>query len=393
MNRNQIQTDALVAWKNSGYKGTICLATGFGKTKVGVTAAGEYLRSNPEGSVTIVVPRINLAEREWPSEFIKWGYEDVLDKVSIKVINSIYDTVKSVDLLILDEVHKYFSPEFGKIFDWKYKYILGLTATPPIHRKDLYKSLQEKCPILYEKSLDEAVSIGAVEEYEVINVPVKFNKKELASYRKWDNKFKISFGKLSWLKKKEGFDEDVFKLAQRLIGDQFKLLDEGKWAKDFWLSVQKRKQLCYKAENKISKSLEIIKAHPEFRKWILFTKNTEFCDEIAEYLIKHGVKARSYHAKIKKRDETLEAFAHDEFDVIVSADALTEGYNLPSIDAGISVAGVSTQLTNIQQLGRTLRKNGKQVKFFNLYVKDSQEQVWVEKKTANLNNVSWIKDN
>ncbi len=78
----------------------------------------------------------------------------------------------------------------------------------------------------------------------------------------------------------------------------------------------------------------------------------------------------------------------------MAVDALNAGLDIPDIDAAICVSGVSTELTNIQQLGRTLRKNVNKPKstFINLYCKDSVEKTWVESKTKNLKNVIWIKD-
>lgn len=390
-NKDRVQQEALVAWRDSGYRGTVCLATGFGKTKVGVIAAGELLRKTPEAKVLIVVPRTNLQKNEWPNEFEKWGYRNELHTLHIHCINSIYTwTDQEWDLIVLDEVHKYFSPEFSKVFNFKTKKLLGLTATPPKHNKEYLTKMGLIVPVVFEKTLDESVELQAISDYQVFNVPVTFNKKEAASYRKWDNKFKIAFGKLSWLKKKDDLKESLFDLATFLSKDEYKHRDEHFWAKDFWLSMQKRKALCYAAQNKKSKALEIIRQEQKV-KWILFTKGVNFCEELTDYLNKHNIKAIAYHSKLKNRDEVLEKYSSEDYVALVTVDALNEGFNLPSITNGISIAGVSTELTNWQQMGRTTRLSAKNkvAKFYNLYVKNSQEEKWVLNKTKNLKNVTW----
>jgi len=71
--------------------------------------------------------------------------------------------------------------------------------------------------------------------------------------------------------------------------------------------------------------------------------------------------------------------------VICSATALNAGYDLPSIDAAIVAAGVSTELVNIQQIGRTVRiREGKHALIINLFVDKTQERVWVESKLKNM---------
>lgn len=78
----------------------------------------------------------------------------------------------------------------------------------------------------------------------------------------------------------------------------------------------------------------------------------------------------------------LEKAKSPEVRVIVSAEALNAGYDLPAIDGGICASAPSTMLNFIQQLGRTVRfEEDKLAVFINLYVPFSQEEIWVKKKT------------
>ena len=96
--------------------------------------------------------------------------------------------------------------------------------------------------------------------------------------------------------------------------------------------------------------------------------------------------AVSYHSKQKTKDRELilENAKSPLIKVICSAQALNTGYNLPDIDGGICAAGTGTELTFTQTRGRLLRLNDsgipKKALFINLYVRDTQEFVWVKNK-------------
>jgi len=127
----------------------------------------------------------------------------------------------------------------------------------------------------------------------------------------------------------------------------------------------------------------------------VFSKTTKTIEEIHELCKAAGINSVVYHSKLKKKEKqaALEAASTPECRVILSAQALTTGYNLPEIDAGICISGDSSSIVNTQSLGRCLRfVPGKQAKFFNLYVGDTQEEVWIRKKTSSLSNVTWVKN-
>lgn len=110
--------------------------------------------------------------------------------------------------------------------------------------------------------------------------------------------------------------------------------------------------------------------------------------------------AVSYHSKKKSRarKQALETAKSPLCRVICSAQALTTGYNLPSIDAAICASSTSVVRTLIQELGRTIRiKEGKQKPIFiTLYSANTQEQSWVDSKSESfkvqeISSVSQIK--
>ena len=96
-------------------------------------------------------------------------------------------------------------------------------------------------------------------------------------------------------------------------------------------------------------------------------------------LRERGVMAIYYHSKLKPKDKSLvlEAARSPMCKVIISAQALVTGYNLPEIDSAICVASTGSELTFVQSLGRTSRINesGKYKKalYINVFVRNTQE--------------------
>ena len=94
---------------------------------------------------------------------------------------------------------------------------------------------------------------------------------------------------------------------------------------------------------------------------------------------------------MKQRAEVLEKFKTSN--LLTSVEALNEGLNVPDADGAICVSAVSTELVQIQSLGRILRhKEGKKALYFNLYMENTQEEKWIKNKTAKLANVTFVKD-
>lgn len=151
-----------------------------------------------------------------------------------------------------------------------------------------------------------------------------------------------------------------------------------------------RKQLCYNSETKVQAVLSILKKYPN-KKWILFNKSISFAEKLLELIPNSAI----YHYKIPKNNTILEDFENNKYKVLVAVDALNAGFNVPDVDGAICVSGVSTELTQVQQLGRTVRKTSenKIALFINLYCPNTVEENWVKTKTQNLANVFYAEYN
>lgn len=73
-----------------------------------------------------------------------------------------------------------------------------------------------------------------------------------------------------------------------------------------------------------------------------------------EKILAGNMKAGLYHSELKndEREEVLRQFENNTYRVLVSVDALNAGLNIPDTDSAMCVSGVSTELTNTQQLGQ-----------------------------------------
>ena len=197
--RDQQQKKALNHWAINGFTGSIIAGTGFGKSRCGVIAVGETIKRlteyNDEGervshvSGLVLVPTTQLKD-QFEQEFIKWGYENVLDTVDFACYQSAYKMKgKHYDIVICDEIHLGLSPEYRKFFENNmYDRLLCLTATLP-EEYEYKELLLELSPIVYQITLDECVDLGLVSPYNIICRPLELTFNERTDYKKINNRF------------------------------------------------------------------------------------------------------------------------------------------------------------------------------------------------------------
>jgi superfamily II DNA or RNA helicase len=76
--------------------------------------------------------------------------------------------------------------------------------------------------------------------------------------------------------------------------------------------------------------------------------------------------------------------------VLCSTKALNQGFDVPDASVGVICGLTSKSLSMIQRVGRLIRfKEDKIGKIYILYVKDSQEEKWLNNSIQKLKNVVW----
>lgn len=297
---------------------------------------------------------------------------------------------KKYKLAIIDEAHRSFSPKFRELYELlETEYLLLLTATVPEDPERL-EMMKQTAPILLEKSPDQAVEDQAVSPVEVINYAVGMDKKSSLRYTTFDRKFKGAVRDLSIACRKSNKCQSlpsIFEVARKYSKEYDEILS--KPSKEYWSAMTMRKYSLYGNDAKIPAVLEILRKYPD-RKWIILHKSIDAAEKLHRLI----PGSRVYHSKMssEEREKSLVTIRSGKSKILIGADALIEGLDIPDLDGGICVAGSSTVLSFIQSIGRISRiKENKKALFFNIYAKNSQEEKWVTKKLQNKNS-KWITD-
>ncbi len=375
------QRKALNLWALNSYNGSIIAGTGFGKSRCGVTACNHTLSNNPNAKAIILVPTTQL-QKQFQEEFLKWGYEDCLDRVDIICYQSAYKLQdQHYDIVVCDEIHLGLSLEYRKFFENNsFNKILCMTATPP-EEPEYQSLLQELAPTVYTITLDECVNLGLVSPYEIYCMPVDLTVEEREAYKNINNKFvyyKYQLGQF-----------DAFNEAKRLMSDKNADSHSKGMAAQFYRCIRSRKAIVDFAENKITEFKKLVYQHLD-KKILAFGGANEFTDRLCDSIDPLGM---AYHSKKtkKQRENSLKYFKNDTINVLCSTKALNQGLDVPNANMGIICGITSKSLSMIQRVGRLIRlKEGKVGKIYILYIKDSQEEKWLKNAVKKLDNINWL---
>jgi superfamily II DNA or RNA helicase len=382
--RDKAQKEALNAWARKGFKGSIIAATGFGKSRIGVLAVGysidelvdknaNILDHNDLHKCLVLVPTTQL-QAQFEEEFKKWGFEDYLEMIDIMCYQSAHKLRdEHYHVVLCDEIHLGLSPVYREFFEYNtYDKLLCMTATMP-EEPEYRQILINLAPPVYKLSLDDAVEKGYVADYQIYCIGVKLTtveKKEYDAYQSLFVRMKMALG------------YDAFTKAQSILSG-YTPGNKGV-AAQFMNAIRGRKKVVQHAGYKIDEAKVIID-HYKDDKVLTFGGSNAFADDIAE-----EVDGISYHSgkTPKKRENILECFRDGGCRILCTTKALNQGFNVPDVGIGIIVGLESKSLPLIQRVGRLLRKSEDKVgRVYILYVKDSQEETWLNKAVSKLKNV------
>lgn len=364
--KKQIQTNALKAWADNNFIGALEIATGVGKTRIGVIGSCEFImRTVMTETSIILVPTNNLVD-QWKREIIKWGYQDALKNVKIITIDEARITIQkyrntlSADTVILDEGHRVIADANSIILDKiGYKRLMILSATLTQEKRDMLETHYPDVPIVFEYDINDAEKDGLLPKNMMLNLVVDMYDDERKHYSKITNVINMHP------------EHRSFKHNRTASGSYYSVLN-------------KRKALLYTLESKVDAAVNIIVDKGRQHKIILFSEFIESLDMIEAKLKKKGFNSfYKYHSKMKKaeREEALKLFEQDYVKVMLSSKALNQGYDLPELDLAIVLSGNSSSLEDTQRRGRVLRyKEGKKVVFLNMVSKDTIDEYWAKKR-------------
>jgi RNA polymerase primary sigma factor len=270
---------------------------------------------------------------------------------------------KIFDLVIADEVHKMGTTRLIKVLNHKFKYKIGLSATPDrsdFKHWEIYKCFNYN---IFEYEIGQAIEDKVLNTYNLYDISVAMDENCKMQYEE----LSIAMGNI-----------------MRSIGGwhAFKTLPASDKRKLALMGVlDKRKKLIWNYKPKLDLVVKLCKANPD-RKIIIFSQFNSVTNALFYYLGAEKIKAGVFHSGIheKQRRHTLMRFRMGLLNVLLATKVLDEGLDIKGIDMGIILAGERTERQTIQRLGRVLRKKDKESLLFQLFVKDTfEEEVALEK--------------
>lgn len=368
-----VQQEAALAVINNGGKGIIAMATGSGKSKVGIMLSKHYGLATPERKTqAILVPTEKLRDETWKEEYEKWGASDLYDLTErYCYISASKVEGKKFGLTILDEGHNL--TELGSEFFYNNSSdnIVLLSATPPSdpEKNKILDSLGLK--IVYHLTLDECVALGFVAPYQitVISIPLNGVTKNIQGGTKAAPFMTTEVATMNYHNK----------TVQKLM---FNKTPAGK--KTLQFAIMKRMHFIYKLPSKEAFAKEFLKREmPEEDRSLIFCGSIEQSEALCEHF---------FHSK--SSGESYEKFKNGEINRLATVRAVNEGHNFEGLDSALIVQINSKEKDFIQRLGRILRYRSDHVaQMYILVAEGTQDEKWVLSALENIdkNNVQYVK--
>lgn len=434
--------------------GTLHWETGTGKTFAACTIANKMLEKNNAYSFIVVVPGEEL-EKQWKNEIKSFVKEEHHNNFRVLTVHKIIQSCANgkrflCNLLIADELHEYYTEDRLNLFNSTYvvtNWCLGLTATYE-DNENRHKNIQKILPVVDRIDTEEALREGYVSKYIEYNVAVPFTDEEKSNYVVLSTIIAKNLGKFGKNKPLElaskvlsgdsktgktgkeiayayayynGWRKDlnINKPEELSIHEQwspFKIIGYAKTVMD---NVRERKDLIYKAINKIHYAKEVVLKFDTL-KTICFSQSTQFADYLATVINQHYNSNKEqidnkvcvvYHSKLntiiyldekgkeKKKGKTvlkreaIQAIKSGKARVISTASSLDRGFDVKDISLAITTSGTQNPTQYSQRRGRAIRveENKDIVLIVNLYLQGTIEESWLRKRQAKSNNVIyWV---
>ncbi len=343
------QQEALAAWKRSDRQGVVVLPTAAGKTYLAQLA----MEATPR-STLVVVPTLDLMH-QWYAH-LEAAFPDISvgllgggSRDETPILVATYDSAAihaerlgaRYALAIFDECHHLPGDFYRTTAEYLISpYRLGLTATP--ERADgRHRDLQHLIgPEVYRRRPEE-LSGQALAEHKVVQIKVDLASHERQRYDaliQKRNRFlrdnNIYFGSL------EGWQRFVQVSARSPAGRRA------------MLAHHEAKGIALGNDGKIRVLNDLLAKHfPD--KTLVFTNDNATVYRISQEFL---IPAITHQTPVKERHFILQQFKGDVYPVIVVANVLDEGVDVPDARIAIFLAGSGSTRQFIQRLGRILRK-------------------------------------
>ncbi|HJT84832.1 MAG TPA: DEAD/DEAH box helicase family protein [Nitrososphaeraceae archaeon] len=387
------QIEAVNAWIENDFRGTILYSTGTGKTEIALECAKRFafISSSSTSStrpitflnILLIVPRIVLIEQNI-KRLVSYGISNEkigsyfgerkeIREITVCTYQSVVrnlDIIRRSNMVIFDEIHllrdtaKVFRTIFDVVIEDHKKAILGLTAT--LDEKDLskYNTILTLLPPIKRYPIRKAINDKRLAKPIVIPIKVNLTEKEQNDYETYTSKIK----KISNRFRK--YDADSMKLLLRKGGFASGM------AKAWFLNVRKRNLLLSCAENKLLSAINLITKKFPNEKIMIFSETIDSITKLKDMLNSQGTKAMIIDSKTSSRNRhiILNQWGK-EFYPLLSVHTLEIGFDIPQVRIEIILATTSNINQVIQRIGRVVRKHeGKELALiYVIYVSDTKD--------------------
>lgn len=378
LGRSERQELGVQRWVDNKLCGTLCWATGVGKTRGGIIAIKRFLNKNPTKKVLVVVPSDPIKD-QWVKDL---GLRGIV--ASVITMHMAARHQYECDMLVIDEIHKTPSNTLVKLFDnIKYKIILGLTAT--FNRLDGRDAIVSKhAPVVDTITLKEAIQNGWLSSY--VEYKVLIEVPDIEEYRELNKRFNEAFAFFNHdfnlaMKCVTQWQARAALAKERTAGNPSAFKDVNKQilvnAMEFNRTLAARKKFIQNHPKKLEIA-NLILEHRQDKKCITFSSTIDMAERI-----RYG-KAYSGRDSVKKGRITLDEFKAQKVGVINTVAKLNEGFNDNSISVAIILGLNSSTTISRQRIGRVLRLSDehKSKEVFTLVLKNTQDEIWFEKSTS-----------
>lgn len=378
ISKDERQEQGRKTWIKNKCKGTFVWPTGTGKTYGAIKCIKSIVNKYPNFKVLVVVPTDPL-KNQWQTYFDE---NDLAFNCEVQIINTVVKNYYKCNILVLDEIHRYASDLFAKVFEVvDYKYILGLTAT--FERLDGKEALISKyCPVIDTILVEEALFNGWISQYKEYAVLLDVD--DIDVYNEYNKEFYEHFEFFNW----------DFGLAKSMIGPtgykarlayRNALCPNGSEAErsmvlksilkhitGFTKALQNRKRFINNHPKKLEVARKIIEKRND-KKIITFSNNVKMAESI-------GI-GEVYTGKISKKKgrTTIKEFNNKSAPAVINSVAkLNEGADLKGLSVAIHLGIDSSKTKAVQKRGRVIRfEPGKMAENFILIIKGTVEEKWL----------------
>lgn len=371
------QTEAIDEWENNNYRGLLSMATATGKTLTGLYGVTKLYQKTKKLVSIIVCPYQHLVE-QWAKDVKKFNINPVLcyskyhnwknqlyrkvklfnygtiDNFTIITTNATFVKTEMQDflnringeiLLVVDEAHNSGTDSMKRCLKDKYKYRLGLSATPKRLRDEentefIFNYFGGE---VYSFDLERAIKEGYLTRYYYYPHILHLTEEEQLEYNQLSTK-----------------------IAQNIKEENGKVI-VNEFAKKLLI---KRSRLVAGASEKLTVLRNLMSDYKNKNNMLIYCGATSTLDEndgseerqirkVCTILFNEfGIKNTKFTASEspEERKEIIDMFSDGKsIQAIVAIKCLDEGVNIPAIQHAFIMASSTDPKEFIQRRGRVLR--------------------------------------